>query len=670
MILTNHLQTLTYTFVTLLLFSFSSLSAATIFVDGGLTGGNGTSWATAYGDLQSALAVAASGDEIWVKNGVYLPTTGTDRNTYFQVPSGVKLYGGFVGNESSLSQWNPASTSTTLSGDIGVSGDFSDNSHTVLYTQNASAATAVSGFIIRDGNADVGVSALQEQKSGAGFFNAMSNNSNSSSPTLSYLTFINNYAIKQGGALYSDGNAVLTIDKSNFIDNVAGNSGGAMYIGANGSGENTSLTITASYFENNSGHFGGAIYHGANGGILNINISATRFSENRAVGSSSVGGASYSFVKGAGSVINLSYVNCIFDSNTSNSSAGAVYSLTSNNSVGDTKIINSTFYQNTANVGGAVYQNESTNSDGVTSVENCIFWKNAAGYNDIFGMSGTDPSTPTIVVRNSLFEEVDCNALAFTDPNETLDCDNSSLFSADPLFINAAGGDFSLNAASVAINTGENSYLPAGTVMDFAMNTRMINTVDMGAHERQSVLPVELVRFTAQPSAKTVDLEWTTSSEINNDYFQVERSTDGRNFTSLTQVTGAGTTTLARHYTSTDTNPFAGLNYYRLKQVDVDGAFSYSNIVVVELKSERVELFPNPVAGTLYLRMSEFKEELVQYQVTDITGRSMINGTTEVNAGMVTISLDEVQSFQAGTYFVSIISERGLRVSTKFMKLD
>jgi len=74
MILTNHLQTLTYTFVTLLLFSFSSLSAATIFVDGGLTGGNGTSWATAYGDLQSALAVAASGDEIWVKNGVYLPT--------------------------------------------------------------------------------------------------------------------------------------------------------------------------------------------------------------------------------------------------------------------------------------------------------------------------------------------------------------------------------------------------------------------------------------------------------------------------------------------------------------------------------------------------------------------------------------------------------------------
>ena len=84
---------------------------------------DGSSWGDAYTDLQSALGVVAEGDEIWVAQGVYKPTTGTSRLTSFELDKGVALYGGFLGNESELSQRNddPASNGTILSGDL--SGD-------------------------------------------------------------------------------------------------------------------------------------------------------------------------------------------------------------------------------------------------------------------------------------------------------------------------------------------------------------------------------------------------------------------------------------------------------------------------------------------------------------------------------------------------------------------
>jgi len=656
------------------------LSAATIYVDAGMSGGDGTSWATAYGDLQDALASAASGDEIWVKNGTYFPTTGIDRNVYFQVPSGVKLYGGFIGNETSLAGWNPAASTTILSGDIGTPGDSGDNSYTVVYTRDVSSGTQISGFTIEEGNADQGSNALQEEKSGGGLFNSHSSSSAVSSPSLSFVTFKDNYALEQGGALYSDGNSTISIFESNFISNTANNSGGALYVGANGSGESSTLSITESYFEDNSAHFGGAIYNSANGGDITIYIKSTRFTKNRTVDAGSVGGALYSFVKSSSSTSYLQIINSIFDENTSNSSAGAVYSLTSDFATGTTDIINSTFYKNSANVGGAVYQNESTFSEGITNVYNSIFSENTAdSFNDIFNLSGTNgnstppppPSSPTIVVRNSLFAETDCNDLGSFDSNETLDCDGSSVFSSNPAFIDKGAGNFALTTASDAINVGDNALLPGSIADDFSGNPRTVHTtVDMGAFELQSVLPVELISFSAKAAETKVLLTWTTASEKNNDRFEVERSADGRTFDYLTTIKGAGTTTLARHYQSSDKNPINGINYYRLKQIDFDGTTTYSQIVSVEIKSEKIELFPNPVVGTLYLRMSDFTAREVAFQITDLTGRTMLTGETSINDGIVTIPLSEVGSFPLGTYMVRVFSSTQMVASAKFIKID
>src|SRR5690606_37941362 len=102
-------------------------------VDSAATGANnGYSWADAFTDLQSALAIAASGTEIWVAKGTYKPTTGTDRNATFAMKNGVAVYGGFVGTETSRDERRWWEHETILSGDIGVEDDDSDNSRRVV----------------------------------------------------------------------------------------------------------------------------------------------------------------------------------------------------------------------------------------------------------------------------------------------------------------------------------------------------------------------------------------------------------------------------------------------------------------------------------------------------------------------------------------------------------
>ena len=109
----------------------SSIQASIIYVDGSKTGGNGNSWATAYGDLQIAIDNASAGDEIWVKNGVYNPHA-TDRMISFTLKDGVAIYGGISGTETIRQQRNENNTATILSGDIGTNNDRSDNSYTVV----------------------------------------------------------------------------------------------------------------------------------------------------------------------------------------------------------------------------------------------------------------------------------------------------------------------------------------------------------------------------------------------------------------------------------------------------------------------------------------------------------------------------------------------------------
>jgi hypothetical protein len=107
-------------------------------------------------------------------------------------------------------------------------------------------------------------------------------------------------------------------------------------------------------------------------------------------------------------------------------------------------------------------------------------------------------------------------------------------------------------------------------------------------------VPVELVAFEAVTTGETVMLHWETASELNNDYFQLERSFNGQEFVVLTLIGGHGTTSEPKEYQFRDETPRNGFNYYRLKQVNFDGSYSYSKTISTEVKSEAILVFPNP----------------------------------------------------------------------------
>ncbi|MCB0550117.1 MAG: hypothetical protein KDD19_21290, partial [Phaeodactylibacter sp.] len=183
---------------------------------------NGSSWTDAFTDLQDALAVAGSCSgvtEIWVAEGVYKPTSGTDRNASFSMQNDLAIYGGFEGTETQLSQRDWAAHETILSGDIGTPADAADNSYHVIYNfYNGLDNTAVlDGFTITRGNADG--SGLDSR--GGGMYNSLV------SPLIVNCTFIDNQAVS-GGAVYNANPSTPTYTNCLFANNLA-NDGGAAF---------------------------------------------------------------------------------------------------------------------------------------------------------------------------------------------------------------------------------------------------------------------------------------------------------------------------------------------------------------------------------------------------------------------------------------------------------
>ncbi len=106
-------------------------------------------------------------------------------------------------------------------------------------------------------------------------------------------------------------------------------------------------------------------------------------------------------------------------------------------------------------------------------------------------------------------------------------------------------------------------------------------------------LPIELLDFRAERDQDQVDIYWSTASEINNEYFIVERSTDGRNFKEIIRQDGAGNSQVTLNYSDVDLSPETGINYYRLKQVDYNGSYSYSAIIPVKFSTiGEIKVYP------------------------------------------------------------------------------
>jgi hypothetical protein len=177
-------------------------------------------------------------------------------------------------------------------------------------------------------------------------------------------------------------------------------------------------------------------------------------------------------------------------------------------------------------------------------------------------------------------------------------------------------------------------------------------------------LPVNMLSFTGKSVNGTSQLNWVTATEQNNSHFVVERSKDGRAFTSLSNAIQSkannGTSETPLDYGYTDATPFQGHNYYRLQQHDIDGKTSYSKVVDVYFGNETmVTLYPNPVNSIMNVDINTPKATSATLKVTDATGRVVKVVSMQLSAGANTTQVD-LQGLADGMYMVHITNGKGL----------
>ncbi len=173
-------------------------------------------------------------------------------------------------------------------------------------------------------------------------------------------------------------------------------------------------------------------------------------------------------------------------------------------------------------------------------------------------------------------------------------------------------------------------------------------------------LPIELLSFEARPNGQQVDLTWITATEINNDFFTIERSSNGLDFEPIEMIDGAGNSNKVLHYNTVDLQPLSGTSYYRLKQTDFNGTYAYSDIVLVRFDDENAAnewyVYPNPGDGSeLYVRL-EGQQVMQHLEVRDLTGRiwhqQVLQGQSGVQNQLI---LD--QTLPSGIYLITLISD-------------
>lgn len=413
--------------------------------------GSGTSWATAYANVQDALTFATTNSgnqyEIWVAQGDYKPTSGVDRTISFVFPNNVSTYGGFNGTEAARADRDPAANVTYLDGDIGTAGSAADNTYRVVtFAANVTVANVLDGFTIENGNANQPINIqnpfAQISDSGAGVYIQPY-----SAPTLSNLEIMSNTASNVGGGLYSN-NASPWADHLYVHGNNAPTGGGvATSLGA--------AWLQNSIISGNTGSHGAGLYVADGNSFRMVN---SIISGNRAVTQSPFTG------QGAG-----------------------VYFYGSTSAITPT-IINSTITGN--------YSDGTTGGIAASSfvspyIDNSIVWNNADPNGNTGASEFAHDAFGGSTHINSSIVEGGCPTGSHVCSN-VIDADPMFKTPLDPATAPTTSGDFRLGTFSPAIDVGDNSLVPGSITTDIIGNPRIFDyplvasagaVVDMGAYE-------------------------------------------------------------------------------------------------------------------------------------------------------------------------------------------
>ena len=231
-------------------------------------------------------------------------------------------------------------------------------------------------------------------------------------------------------------------------------------------------------------------------------------------------------------------------------------------------------------------------------------------------------------------------SVATSDPN----CINAEVFLGSALTNGTNDwslGGLSLSGQIVKVNARNNS----------SNNTSELVCIT-------APLPIELVAFNASPiNNLSVLTEWTTATEINNDYYIVERSKDNKEWEYIGTLDAAGNSSTTLNYQLEDKTPYQGTSYYRLKQTDFNGDFKYYGPVPVRLEGiDIISLYPNPAIDHIDYSVVSSVEDNVSITLIDVLGRKIINESQEIKIGQNKLSIN-ISGFPVGIYMLRLITD-------------
>ena len=310
---------------------------------------------------------------------------------------------------------------------------------------------------------------------------------------------------------------------------------------------------------------------------------------------------------------------------------------------------------------------------------------NSAVKNITFNVADIDKNWGTDDYFDEIVVTATNNGLAVTNPTITklVSSSNYVTIAGNVATANTSfwpGGNSSSNAfdqdGTVVVNFGS-TILTAVTIRYRNNSASQNNPADQSiaigniSFERASVLPLTLTSFNGAIYNNTVQLNWSTAQEENLDTYIVEKSTNASDWHTLSTVKATGNSNSKKEYNVTDPHA-ATINYYRLKQMDVNGSYTYSQIIRIRngaLDKTGIKLYPNPATNSATVTINSEIKQAALIKLYDRFGMQLLHLQRPLIAGSNNIPIPGITALTAGSYIICVENEAGNKIgTTQFIK--
>ncbi len=305
-------------------------------------------------------------------------------------------------------------------------------------------------------------------------------------------------------------------------------------------------------------------------------------------------------------------------------------------------------------VAAADFTAEYNKRDPHTAIDTTQDWPNLKrfSYQEYWKLVNNTGTTPAVTVKLYWEDATFSGITSATSANLRI----AHYRSTGPKWYDQAGASVTLSSA------GSTGSIVMTTTVGATLTTASTPYFTFGGPNLVNPLPIELLNFDGQAESNGNMLNWITATETNNDHFELERSMNANDFTKIATVSGNGNSTSALHYEQLDALPFKGINYYRLKQVDFDGKYTYSEIIAIENNSMQniaIDVYPNPSNDLVHINTSGSISSLIIY---NMLGEIVYSSTGEQSN---TIDFTPLTN---GVYIIKALGTDGTIVQKRFVK--